>query len=157
MIRMIAIAAVAAAGWACATTGRSVDRSASVEHPLLGVWRALRYETWDSTGGRLTPFGDPPSVYAVFSPEGVAFIQLMRTVPASGTSVEADPSLFAAYYGPYSIDPSGQSVTIRVEGTNLASYVGTEQRRPFRISRDTLFLGVPGQYQATLIRSRPAE
>lgn len=78
----------------------------------------------------------------------------MRMVTRNNVSVEADPAQYAAYYGPYSIDPSGASFGVRVEGTNIASYVSTEQRRPFRISGDTLFLGIPGQYQATLLRLR---
>jgi len=130
---------------------------------LIGTWRVLRYETWNSQGLKLTPFGDPAAGYAVFDATGHAFIQLMRTPPAEPFASPAAPTPeeirtayfgFAAYYGTYTIDEAGRMVTIHVEGSNMPSYTGTDQVRPFRVEGETLTLGVPGQYRATLVRVR---
>lgn len=132
-------------------------------HPLVGTWRGVRYEVWDEQGRVTTPFGDPISGYAVFDQTGHAFIQLMRTPPlppfASASAPTPDElaaafSAFAAYYGPYAIDRATSTLTIRVEGSNMPSYTHSEQVRRFVIEGDTLRLGVPGQYQATLTRVR---
>lgn len=136
---------------ACALTNNETNPASASGGNLVGVWRCIKYETWDSAGQRQTPFGDPPSGYAVFSKEGLAFIQLTGTMPTSG-AIKTDPSKFAAYYGPYTVDPSGSFFAVEVEGTNLPSAASTVQRRPFRISGDTLVLGIPGEYEATLIR-----
>lgn len=130
---------------------------------LIGTWRAVRYQTWDAQGRISTPFGDPVSGYAVFDPTAHAFIQLMRMPPAprfaSANAPTAEElrtaySAFAAYYGTYTIDDAAQTVTIHVEGSNMPSYMGSQQVRPFRIQGDTLILGIPNQYQATLVRVR---
>lgn len=132
-------------------------------HELLGTWRAVRYEVWDTQGRISTPFGDPVSGYAVFDQTGHAFIQMMRTPPvrpfaSSGAPTTAELqtalSAFAAYYGPYTIDHSTSTFTIRVEGSNMPTYTGSQQMRRFEIDGDTLRLGVAGQYEATLVRVR---
>ena len=130
---------------------------------LVGTWRAVRYRAWDAQGNVSTPFGDPTSGYAVFDQTGHAFVQLMRmpavspfTSPDAPTEQEIRNafSAFAAYYGPYTVDAASQSVTIDVEGSNLPGYIGSRQVRPFTIGDDTLTLGIPGQYQADLVRVR---
>lgn len=133
----------------------------STSHLLLGTWRVLRYETWDSQGRSATPFGDPAAGYAVFDATGHAFIQLMRTPPArpfaspdrpTSKEIRAAYFGFAAYYGTYTTDDAARVVTIRVEGSNMPSYTGTDQVRSYHIEGETLTLGVPGQYRATLSR-----
>lgn len=112
---------------------------------LIGTWRVVSYESWDQQGQVSTPFGEAPSGYAVFDATGHAFIQLMGTSPGSA---------FAAYYGTYTTDHAARAVTIHVEGSNLPSYIGTDQVRPFRVDGDNLTLGVPNQYRAALVRVR---
>lgn len=135
----------------------------SNHEPLLGTWRVVQYQTWDSQGRASTPFGDPASGYAIFDRTGHAFIQLMRTPPVAPFVSPGRPTpeelgaayfAFAAYYGTYSVNTAGRVVTIHVEGSNMPSYIGTDQVRPFQVDGDTLTLGVPEQYRATLARVR---
>lgn len=119
----------------------AVSTSAS----LAGTWRVLEYVAWDSAGSPQNAFGPEPSGYVTFSQTGIAFIQIMKP---------DDVASFAAYYGPFSVNPSADSLSVRVEGTNIPSYLRTVQRRPFQIRNDTLVLGVTGQYRATLVRVR---
>lgn len=118
--------------------GRNVRATA-----LVGTWRAVEYVAWDSTASAHHLFGSPPSGYAVFDPAGNAFVQIMR---------QGDAPSLAAYYGPYTVNTAGDSLSIRVEGSNLPGYLATVQRRPFSIRGDTLLLGVPGRYLATLVK-----
>lgn len=62
---------------------------------------------------------------------------------------DALPLIFSSYYGPYTIDAAKNIVTIHVEGASDALYLKTNQIRPFKISGDTLMLGIAGQYRAT--------
>lgn len=133
---------------------------------LVGSWRVVSYETWNSQGEVSKPFGDSPSGYAVFDATGHAFIQLMRTPaarpfvsPATPTAdeIRAAYAAFAAYYGTYTVDNAAQTLTIHVEGSNMPSYTGTDQVRPFRVEGETLTLGVPNQYRATLVRVKGIE
>ena len=128
---------------------------------LIGTWRVVGYETWNAKGEVAMPFGNPAAGYAVFDSTGHAFIQLMRTPPVqpfaspnapTAEEVRAAYAGFAAYYGTYTVDGAARTVTIRVEGSNMPSYTGTDQMRPFRVDGDTLTLGVPNQYRATLKR-----
>lgn len=130
------------------------NREEPEEHPLIGTWRFVRYIVWDSGGVTSTPFGDPPSGYTIFDANGMAFVQLMRREPPG--SGMFGPPLFGAYYGPYTINASSDTVTVAVEGASIAQYLNTQQVRPFRISNDTLRLGITGDYEATLVRVRSA-
>lgn len=112
---------------------------------LISTWRVVSYETWNPQGQVSTPFGDAPSGYAVFDATGHAFIQLMGNSPGAA---------FAAYYGTYTTDHDARVVTIRVEGSNVPSYIGTDQVRPYRVDGENLTLGVPNEYRATLVRVR---
>ena len=150
MLRKLAASAVLLC---VVTTANAQNTGApSSSHPLVGTWRFVRYETWDGAGARSTPFGQVPSGYIVFDANGLVLIQLSTRV--SATTPE-DAISFGAYYGSYAIDPRADTVRIKVEGANFAGYAGTTQVRPFRISNDTLYLGVPREYQATLVRVRP--
>lgn len=132
-------------------------------HALIGTWRGLRFETWDAQGRAATPFGDPISAYVVFDATGHAFVQMMKVPPVapSASAEDATPEAlraaldaFIGYYGPYLIDEEKKTFTIHVEGSNLPTYVGSRQVRHFRIEGDTLTMGTPGAYQATLVRVR---
>lgn len=74
--------------------------------------------------------------------------------PSAPTAAEIEAAFngFLAYYRPFTID--GDAVAIRVEGSNTPSYTGSTQVRRLAIDGDTLRLGIPGQYQATLPRVR---
>lgn len=116
---------------------------AGVSSTLVGTWRLLEYAAWDSAGKAQQVFGPAPSGYAVLDRVGTAFVQIMKP---------GDAATLAAYYGAYTVNAAGDSLRIRVEGTNIPAYLGTVQTRPFRIRGDTLILGIQGKYQATLVR-----
>jgi hypothetical protein len=112
--------------------------------PLVGTWRFITYELWDARGNVQQPLG-APSGYIVFDRTGHAFVQLMEPKRAL---------TFGAYYGAYRVNPILGQLTVAVEGANAPDMLATQQVRPYRITGDTLILGVAGEYRATLLRVR---
>jgi hypothetical protein len=126
--------------------------------PLIGTWRLRSYETWSPEGHASEPLGAAPIGYAVFDDTGHAFVQLARSPGTAGLDSDAAREVlagsFLAYFGSYAVKAEGSKLTITVEASNKASYVGSAQERVAEVVGDTLTLGQPGQYRATLTRQR---
>lgn len=125
---------------------------------LIGTWKLLSFEVWDGGGNVAYPMGRDPVGYAVFTSAGVALIQLARRYPtATQLSPEQQGDLaasFIAYFGRLEHHPSNSEFTVHVEASNREEYVGTRQVRQYSLEGDRLVLGIPGQYQARLVRDR---
>lgn len=125
---------------------------------LVGTWELQRYETWNAEGVVSNPLGEAPIGFAVFDSAGNAFIQLARRPPdvdrpfSGGVSQDLADS-FGAYFGAFHLDAARTQIKIQVQASSMASYVGSEQVRPFVIAGDQLILGIPGEYRATLKRA----
>jgi hypothetical protein len=135
---------------------RGTSMQAAID--LIGSWELQRYETWNSEGVVVTPLGEAPVGFAVFDAAGHAFIQLARRPPDvddpfSDAMAQDLANSFGAYFGTFRLDAAQTRITIRVQASNMASYVGTDQVRPFVITGDQLTLGVPGEYRAVLKRA----
>lgn len=154
MIRraLLLLAATTLAACAPATTG-AADPPRS-EMPLAGAWRGFDFAVFDSTGAATYPFGRPVHASAVFDPGGTVSIHLMGTTADGSGIPRPDASRYLAYFGTWRV--VGDTLRMRVEGSNMPSYLGSTQVRHFAIRNDTLRLGVPGEYQALLVRVRPA-
>ena len=119
-------------------------------HPLIGVWRVVRFCVRDSAGRFTQPFGPGPVGYFIYTPRGELSIQFMRTPPvrpfAAGDQAPTDAErrellgAYFGYFGTYTIT-SDSTVVHHVAGGTLPSYIGTDQVRRFRITGDTLSIG----------------
>ena len=113
-------------------------------NPLVGTWQLERYVDVPNRGEAVYAFGNPPVGLFVFTPDGYVSISLMRNPPAVGAqSSDPDPDAcipawYCSYFGTYSYDSSGPSWTTHVIGGNIPNYLGTDQRRSFRIEGDLL-------------------
>jgi len=119
------------------------------EKNLIGTWRVLSFTRWNKEGAASQPLGPEPMGYAVFDATGHAFIQLGRSPNDGGFPDEIAKSLMC-YFGPYSV--SGDKVSVTVESSNMADYLGTVQERTFDVAGDRMTIGTPGKYQAKLTR-----
>ena len=118
--------------------------AASAKNPLVGTWQLEQYVDTPENGAPVYAFGDPPVGLFVFTADGHVSISLMRNPPAVGTeSSDPDPDTcipawYCSYFGTYRYDPAGPSWTTHVTGTNIPNYLGTDQRRTFKIKGDLL-------------------
>ena len=133
--------------------GQPVPPSSTMLPPssLVGVWRVVRFCDDDDSTGRLSdPWGASPIGYFIYAPSGQLSIQVMRT-PALAPFARGDQqpteaerrALFDAYFGyfgTYSIE-SDSVVIHHVSGGTAPGYVGTEQRRLYRVRGDSLTIG----------------
>ena len=113
-------------------------------NPLVGAWQLLQYVDVPVGGAPIDGFGTKPIGMFVFTPDGHVSISLM-TNPRIAQAAPADPDpdacvpdWYCSYFGTYTYDPSGPSWTTHVDGGNIPTYVGTEQRRRFKIEGDVL-------------------
>lgn len=113
-------------------------------NPLLGTWKLEQYVDVPEGGVPVHAFGNPPVGLFVFTADGHASISLMRNPPAIDVpSDDPDPDAcipawYCSYFGTYRYDRSGPSWTVHVTGGNIPNYLGTDQRRSFRIEGDVL-------------------
>ena len=127
--------------------------------PLVGTWRVVRFCDQDSTGATPSRWAPAPVGYFVYAPTGQLSIQVMRTPPAgplAGGPVRLDSlndlrPYYFGYFGTYTI-LSDSTVVHHVEGGTLPNYIGTDQRRGYRIRGDTLSIGDPPYPCRVLIR-----
>jgi hypothetical protein len=116
---------------------------------LIGTWKAVTFTRWNEEGVASQPVGPEPMGYAVFDATGHAFVQMGRN-PADGGSPEEIAKALMCYFGSFAV--TGNTVTVTVESTNMADYVGTVQTRTFQIDGDVMTIGTAGKYQARLRR-----
>ena len=134
--------------------------SESPQTELVGTWRLISAEDFDSQTGKWVPytFGNPPSGYFFYDATGHASIQIMTTPPqqiATPDSPTPDEALaifnnYIAYYGTYTVDE--KNIYHQVEGAWDPSQVGTVQTRPYELSGDQLIIGDQVTYKRVLER-----
>lgn len=130
--------------------------------PLVGTWRVVEFCNVSAAGDTTHPLGRHPIGFFIYDPAGTLMIQAMRT-PHEGafaadtvalTGMAALRESYFGYFGRYTVT-SDSTVIHHVTGGTLPSYVGTEQRRVFRIRDDTLSIGaspVPGCRRLVRVR-----
>ena len=110
--------------------------------PLVGTWKLVRFV--DASQPEVPD--DDPIGYFMFTADGHASISILSNPrgskrPMMDVAPEAcSPAWYCSYFGTYTLDPEGGAWTIKVEGGNIPTFLGTEQRRRFRISGDHLLV-----------------
>lgn len=113
-------------------------------NPLVGTWQLEQYVDAPEGGTPVYAFGNPPVGLFVFTADGHVSISLMRNPPAVGTeSSDPDPDAcipawYCSYFGTYRYNPADRSWTTHVTGGNIPNYLGTDQRRTFKMKGDLL-------------------
>ena len=116
---------------------------------IEGRWklRAAEDLRGDGTVARY-PWGRNP-VGSIVVQGGSCYVQIMSSdVPSfTGTTAITEQmaatllSSYIAYSGPCTVNTAESSVTLKVEAAWRANYVGTEQKRFFKIEGNTMFFG----------------
>jgi hypothetical protein len=113
--------------------------------PLQGVWKLVSYVVEIQATGEKEPLmGKNPTGYAIFTPEGRAMFVVTgeRRKPAKSVTERAELlGSLVAYTGTYRIE--GDSWITNVEVAWNPEWVGTEQRRFFRVDGNRLQVSTP--------------
>jgi len=115
---------------------------------LVGTWRVVEFCNVDSPGDTTYSLGRGPIGFFLYDPAGNLSIQAMRAAPAGAFTRDSVPlggmaelrTSYFGYFGTYTIT-SDSTVVHHVTGGTIPSYVGTAQRRNYRIRGDTLSIG----------------
>jgi hypothetical protein len=106
-----------------------------------GAWRLLSWELRGDDGTVKYPMGSDAIGQIVYTPSGRMSCEMMRPgaklddFSGLGSTEEAISKIvqiFFAYYGPYTVDDTSQSVTHYVEGGIHPAWIGTPRVRRFK-------------------------
>jgi hypothetical protein len=131
----------------------SVSVGQQADSPLIGTWQFISQEARDDRGQVSYPYGSNPGGRLTYDAAGNMSVLLFDpALPkfASGDrlrgTTEEIKAAFegsAAYYGTYTIDRSGGSVTHHVLGSTFPNYIGTNQLRYYKVEERRLYLTTP--------------
>jgi hypothetical protein len=139
-------------------TSSAAAAAQPAENPLVGAWTLEKYVDTPEGGEPVFVFGEQPSGLFVFTADGHVSISLMRNPPEAAPGLDPDPDgcvpdWFCAYYGTYDYDPAESAWTTHVAGANIPNYIGTDQRRRFRIEGDRLIISETFQLQGRTVQA----
>ena len=116
---------------------------------IEGRWKLLAAEDLraDGTVARY-PWGTNP-VGSIVVQSGSCYVQIMSSdvpmfnaaAPINGQMQAMLLSSYIAYSGPCTVNPAEGSVTLKVDAAWRANYVGTEQKRFFKIVGNRMYFG----------------
>jgi Lipocalin-like domain len=148
----------------CALFAAAVAGAGDAPAPaaLVGTWRLVSFENVVS-GETVRPFGDRPVGLFVYTPDGYVTIQIANPAnpvclaptkkfgpgskddlalpPCSEAQRQALLNGYVAYWGTYTVDAAAGVVIHHVKSDIGNGYIGTDQRRPFRLEGDRLVIG----------------
>jgi hypothetical protein len=112
-------------------------------NPLVGTWKLKSYVLTTTTGERSTPFGEHPSGFLSYSPDGRMYaigtaddrIMPHDIVATDDERVKLHRAMFA-YAGTYSVEPD--KVIHHVDISWNQVWNGTNQVRFYKLTGDTL-------------------
>lgn len=129
---------------------------------IVGTWRLVTFEDVEN-GKVIRRFGDKPNGLFVYTPDGHVIIHIANPAnpnciapsKKSGLGKKDDLALpecsseqmralldgTVAYWGSYRIDAAAGDVIHIVKADLSNGYIGTDQRRPFRLDGDRLVIG----------------
>ena len=127
------------------------ERSAS--QILVGSWRLVSSEGHSSDGSIVYDQGETPTGRVMFDASGRLSLHLTdpnRRNFESGDFLRPTPDElidaftgYFGYFGSYSVDEDAGVVTFHIEGAAYPNYVGTDQKRFYKIEGNRLILRTP--------------
>jgi hypothetical protein len=140
------------AGLALATTLLATVATAA-EPSLAGTWTLTAADRLKSDGARARDYGQHPKGRLIIDAQGRYSLQIFdgdRLRVASGDKRTATPAENAGavlgsstHYGTVAIDLAAHVLVFRIEGASFANWEGTEQRRKYALTADSLSYQVP--------------
>lgn len=136
--RDVALTAALLLGFAL-LPGSAFSQQKSLKDQLVGTWTVVSWQQTNKDGTKLQRFGTTPKGVNMFDANGHFFIMFARPdLPkiASGdpnTPTPDEANAIAkgsiAYFGTYTVDEAGKTISLRVESSTLPNQLGMEQKR----------------------------
>ena len=137
---LVLLALVCIGSTVCASAaGRDADM-------LVGAWHLVRYVDTPEGAAPIYAFGKEPVGLWIFTSDGHFSISIMRNPPDMGAATEDPdpdaciPAWYCAYFGTYTVSSGGGTWVTHVIGSNIPTFIGTDQTRSFSIHGDTLVI-----------------
>ena len=122
---------------------------------LNGVWQLVSFEQNEPDGNVSYPYGEMPVGRLTFDAAGRMSVFVMK--PGRFASVNSTSAIttatvddlrqiadgFIAYYGDFQVDDSTKTITSKVTAATIPAWTGSEQKRAYELSGDTLALITP--------------
>jgi hypothetical protein len=122
-------------------------RASAAEHDadmLVGAWRLVSYVDTPEGAAPIYAFGKEPIGLWIFTADGHFSISIMRNPPDINTSTtDPDPDAcipgwYCTYFGTYTVSGRGGLWVAHVIGSNIPTFIGTDQTRAFSIRGNKL-------------------
>ena len=128
---------------------RDVPNLTPTHRKLIGFWKLISYERRTATGEPSSP-DSPWTGFLVYTGSGHVMVHMMqpyrrRNVGSSPTPEEtmATYRSYTSYFGPYTVNESGNSVVHHIAASFNSGQVGTEFQRVLEFSGKRLTLKPP--------------
>jgi hypothetical protein len=125
----------------------------AAEPSLAGTWTLTAADRLHPDGTRTRDYGDHPKGRLIIDAQGRYSLQIFngeRLRVASGDKATATPEEYASaamgsstHYGAVAVDPAAHVLVFRIAGASFANWEGTEQRREYALTADSLSYQVP--------------
>ncbi len=119
--------------------GSALAQQKSLKEQLVGTWTVVSWDQVNKDGSKFQRFGTNPKGVNVFDANGRFYVMFARAdlpkIAASNpmkTTPEENKSVMEgsiAYFGTYTVDEAGKSISLRVEASTFPNQVGSEQKR----------------------------
>jgi hypothetical protein len=119
--------------------GSALAQQKSLKEQLVGTWTVVSWDQATKDGSKFERFGANPKGVNVFDANGRFFVMFarpdlpkiaardpMKTTPEENKAI-MEGSI--AYFGTYTVDEPGKSISLRVESSTFPNQVGSEQKR----------------------------
>ena len=125
----------------------------AAEPTLAGTWALTAADRLKPDGSRARDYGEHPKGRLIIDAQGRYSLQIFdgdRPRIASGDKAKATPEELAGavagsstHYGTVAVDPVAHVLVFRIEGASFPNWDGTEQRRKYALTADSLSYQVP--------------
>lgn len=125
----------------------------AAEPVLAGTWTLTAADRLYPDGERAHDYGDHPQGRLIIDAQGRYSLQIFdgdRLRIASGDKATATPQELSSavtgsstHYGTVAVDPAAHLLVFRIAGASFANWDGTEQRRKYVLTADSLSYQVP--------------
>lgn len=127
--------------------------ASAAEPSLAGTWTLTAADRLKLDGVRARDYGEHPKGRLIIDAQGRYSLQIFdgdRARVTSGDKRTATPEENAGavlgsstHYGTVAVDPAAQVLVFKIEGASFVNWEGTEQRRKYALTADSLSYQVP--------------